>query len=123
MKEDDVLAQLRDIHLPADLGAAAPFEFAAWPFIALAVVIAAILVTRYWNRNRWRRGAATDLSRIVRVEDQAAQWSLLLAFAGGLSARAGRPINLPNLAYRRPESISDAERADLIATLSAELRR
>ncbi len=123
MSEDDVLAQLRDIHLPAELSAAAPIELAAWPLIALAVVVGAILVTRIWNRNRWRRSARTDLSRIVRVEDQAAQWSMLLAFAGGLSDRAGRPVTLPNLAYRHPESITDAERAELISYLSAELRR
>ena len=123
MSEDEVLAQLRDIHLPADPGAAAPIEFAAWPFIAMAVVVGAILVTRLWTRDRWRRSAITDFSRIVRVEDQAAQWSMLLAFAGGLSNRAGRPLTLPSLAYRHPGSITDAERAELISHLGAELRR
>lgn len=123
MREDDVLAQLRDIHVPAELGAAASIGFAAWPFIALAVLVGAILVTRFWNRNHWRRSAKTDLSRIVRIEDQAAQWSMLLAFGGGLPDRAGRPITLPDLAYRRPESITDAERAAFIAYLGAELRR
>lgn len=123
MSEDDVLAQLRDIHLPGELGAAAPVEFAAWPLIALAVVVVAILAMRLWSRGRWRRNARADLSRIVRVEDQAAQWSLLLAFAGGLSDRAGRPLTLPSLAYRRPGSITDAERAALISHLGAELGR
>ena len=123
MSEDDVLAQLRDIHLPGELGAAAPIELAAWPLIALAVVVGAILATRLWSRNRWRRSARADFSRIVRVEDRAAQWSQLLAFAGGLSDRAGRPLTLPSLAYRRPDSITDAERAALVAHLGAELGR
>ncbi len=123
MNEEDVLAQLRDIHLPAELAASTSIEFAAWPFIALGIVVGVVLVTRHWNRNRWRRLSSADLSRIVRVEDHAAQWSMLLRFAGGLPDRAGRPLTLPNVAYRRPESISDAEKAELIDTLSAELRR
>ena len=123
MSEDDVLAQMRDIHLPADLAAAAPVEFAAWPFITLAVFLGAILVARYWHKNRWRRWAKTDLSRIVQVKDHSAQWSMLLDFAGGLSDRAGRTVVLPNLAFRHPDTISDAERAELISHLSAELRR
>ena len=123
MNEDDVLAQLRDIHVPADVGTAAPVDFAPWPFIVLAVVIGVILAIRYWTRNRWRRGAKTDLARIISVEDPSAQWSMLLAFAGGLSSRAGREITLPNLAYRHPASITDADRAELISHLRVELGR
>ncbi len=123
MKEDDVLAQLHDIHIPADLGSAAPIDFAAWPFLVLAVVIGAILVTRFWRRNRWRRSARFDFESIVQVKDQAAQWPMLLAFAASLPDRARRPVTLPNLAYRDPETVSEAERAAFITFLSAELGR
>ena len=123
MNEDEVLAQLRDIHLPAELAAAAPIEFAAWPIVVMAGIAAAILLARYWRQNRWRRHANADLSRIERVDDAAAQWSMLLSFAGGLAECAGHAVTLPSLAYRQPATITDAERAELIAHLSAELRR
>ena len=123
VNEDEVLAQLRDIHLPVELAAAAPIEFAAWPIIAVTGIAAAILLARYWRRNRWRRHASADLSRIELVEDAAAQWSMLLGFAGGLADRAGRAVTLPALAYRHQATISDAERAEFISHLSAEVRR
>lgn len=123
MSEDNVLAQLRDIHLPAGLGAIEPTAFAAWPFIALAVVLGVILVVRFWRHNRWRRSAKADFARIVEIEDHAAQWSMLLAFAAGLPDRARRPITLPNLAYRLPESVSETEKAEFITYLNAELGR
>ncbi|MFP6757700.1 MAG: DUF4381 family protein [Alphaproteobacteria bacterium] len=123
MNEDEVLAQLRDIHLPAELAVAAPITFAAWPIIAVAGIGAAILLARYWQRNRWRRHASADLSRIERVEDAAAQWSMLLGFAGGLAQRAGHAVTLPALAYRHPATITDTERAEFISHLSAEVRR
>lgn len=123
MNEDDVLTQLRDIHVPADVGTVAPAEFAAWPFIVLAVVIGVILAIRFWTQNRWRRSARTDLARIVGIEDPSTQWSMLLTFASGLSGRAGREITLPHLAYRHPTSITDADRAEFISHLSAELGR
>ena len=59
MKADDILAQLRDIHLPAELDAAPTIEFVVWPFVVLAIAVSAILVARLWNRNRWRRRRET----------------------------------------------------------------
>lgn len=123
MSEEEVLAQLRDIHVPAELNVSAPHEFALWPFTVLAFMVAAILAIRFWTRNRWRRRARAELSRILLVEDQTAQWSGLLSFACSLSDRAGRPISLPDVAFLRPEAITDAERAVVVSFLSAELRR
>lgn len=123
MSEDDVLAQMRDIHMPAELAAAPPVEFASWPFVALAVVIAAILIVRLWRQRQWRRAARSELARIVAVKDSAAQWSMLLRFAASLSERARRTVALPALIYRRPETISDAERGELVAALRTELGR
>ena len=123
MTEDEALAQLRDIHLPAEIGAAASIQLAAWPFVTLVVVVGAILAIRFWNRYRWRRRAHADLARIVQIEDRAAAWPMLLAFAKSLPARTGRKITLPDLAYRRPDTITDGERAAFIDFVSAELRR
>lgn len=123
MTEDEALAQLRDIHLPADVDMAASIQFAAWPFITLTVVVVVVLATRFWSRNRWQRRAQSDLSQIVQTEDPTAQWSQLLAFAKSLPVRTGRKMTLPSLAYRRPEMITDTERAAFIDFVSAELRR
>lgn len=123
MKEDQVLTQLRDIHVPADLGAAVPIAFAPWPFVILAIILGAALMVRVWTRVRRRQQAGADLARIVGVEDPAEQWGRLLAFAGGLAERMGRRVTLPDLAYRRPETITDADRAAFIEHLHAELRR
>ena len=123
MKEEQVLAQLRDIHLPAEFGAAVATEFAGWPFAVLALVVFAIWVVRFWNRRQWRRGARADLSHILSIEDQATQWALLLQFACGLSGRSGRPVTLPPTAFMRPESISAEQRSEFIAFLRTELER
>lgn len=123
MKEDDILAQLRDIHVPALLDVVTTTEFVAWPFAVLAVAILAIALARLWNRNQWRRRARADLSQILSQTDQATQWSALLAFADGLAGRSGRRISLPNTAFVRPETITDDQRSEFISFLSAELSR
>lgn len=118
-----MLTQLRDIHLPADLGAAAPAAMAAWPFLVLAGIAGMILAVHIWRARRWRQSARAELVGIVQVEDRAAQWSMLLAFAAGLSKQARRPLTLPPFAYRHPDTVSDTERAELIAFLGTELGR
>ena len=123
MNEQEVLAQLRDIHVPIALGDAAPVEMAVWPFIGLAVVVAALLAIRFWRRNQWRQGARAEFSRIIEVEDRAAQWPLLIAFAASLPSRTQRPITLPSLVFRHPETISDTEHASFVDHLRAELGR
>lgn len=123
MKDDDVLEQLRDIHVAAELSPELTPEFAVWPFIVLALVVLAIGLARLWNRNRWRRHARADLAHLLATEDQAMQWSGLLAFACGLSSRSGRSVTLPETAFVPPETITDQQRSEFISFLGAELRR
>lgn len=123
MTEDTVLTQLRDIHLPADPGLVAPSTFALWPVVLLAAVVGAILVVRIWRGSQWRRTARAELAGILEVDDHSTQWSMLLAFSASLSERARRPVTLPPLAYRRPDTVSQGERNEFIAFLSRELGR
>ena len=118
-----MLAQLRDIHLPAELGAATPAAMAAWPFLVLAGVAGMIFAARIWRARRWRQSARAELAGIVQMEDRTVQWSMLLTFAAGLSKRARRPLTLPPFANRHPDTVSDTERAKLIAILGTELGR
>lgn len=123
MTEDEALAKLRDIHLPAEFDMTTSIQLAAWPSIALAMIGGTILAIRLWNSHRRRQRARRDLAHIAQTEDQIAQWSMLLAFAQSLPARTGRKIALPSLAYRCPKSITDTERAAFIEFVSTELRR
>jgi len=88
-----------------------------------AAVLGAILVVRVWRGSQWRRTARAELARILDVNDQPTQWSMLLAFSASLSERARRPVTLPPLAYRRPDTVSQGERNEFIAFLSRELGR
>ena len=123
MNEDEILARLRDIEVPTDTGIELPAEFALWPFAVLACLIAVVLVLRFIGRNRWRRAARRDLDRILSVEDQGRQWSELLTFATGLSARSGRSTTLPDVAFQRPDAIDDGDLRAFVTFLQAELAR
>lgn len=123
MTEEEILAQLRDIHFPEELAGEAALVFAIWPFLVLGGLVALLLVLRLIGRNRWRRAARGELDQIVAVADPDRQWSLLLAFASSLNERAGRPLTLPKTAYLRPDRIGEAERAAFVAFLRSELAR
>ena len=110
MTAEEIIAQLRDIHLPAELEAQPATGLAAWPFAALAIAVVTILLARLWIRNRWRRRARAELARILSTADGTTQWAMLLAFAIGLSGRSGRPVTLPRIAYLRPDAVTDAQR-------------
>lgn len=122
MNEDDVLTQLRDIHLIGELDTGGTSQFAAWPFVVFAVVVGALMAARLWRRHRWRRSARADLSQIVSIEDDSARWAKLLTFACGLSARSGRAVNLPETAFLPLEIITEEQQSDFVAFLHAQLR-
>ena len=123
MNNDEVLSQLRDIHLPevADTGAGA--GFAIWPFIVFGTIVCVILAIRIWNRNAWRRQARNELAAILSVDDPETRWARLLRFASELPERAGRRISLPRITFQRPEALDEGARSELVDFLNAELRR
>lgn len=123
MNEEEVLAQLRDIHMPAQLEQAVTIEFAGWPFAILALVVFVILAVRIRSRNYWRRTARADLSRILSIEDPAVQWTLLLELATGLSARSGRLVTLPHTAFMHPDDLSRQQRSEFVGFLSREIEQ
>lgn len=123
MTEEEILAQLRDIHFPDELADGAALVFAVWPFLVLGGLVALLFALRLIGRNRWRRTARGELAEIVAVEDPDRQWAMLLSFATTLSERAGRSFTLPETAFLRPENIDEADRKAFIAGLRAELTR
>lgn len=123
MTEEEVLAQLRDIHFPADLAEGASLALALWPFLVLGGLVLILVILRLVGRGRWRRTARGELAEIVALDDPDRQWTMLLAFASTLSDRAGRPVTLPDTAYLRPDRIGQTERTAFVAYLRAELLR
>lgn len=123
MREDEILSRLRDIHLPDELGTDVHAVLAWWPFAVLAGLIVLIIILRLVARNRWRRAARGELAAIMEVDDPGRQWAMLLGFASSFSERAGRALTLPEVAFRRPENVGEAERAEFASYLKAELAR
>lgn len=123
MKPEDILEQLRDIHLPEAGGPPLASTFALWPFLVFAGFVLVVAIARMIGRNRWRRSARAELAEIADIADPDLRWTGLLTFASTLSERSGRAITLPEVAFRNPNAIDPAEREGFVAFLRAELVR
>lgn len=124
MTQAELLAQLRDIHLPAETTAApAPDGFALWPIIAFALALGCVLMARYWRRTSWRRQSRAALKTIETDRDLAQRWSSLLTLAAQVARRSGRPDIVPRLAYKHPQAVTDEDAAALGAHLRREIAR
>lgn len=123
MTQEELVAQLRDIHLPADTTAAVDLGFALWPIIVLALLLGSVVVVRYWRRTAWRRLARASLTAIEAERDLELRWSSLTMLAAQIARRSGRPDIVPRSAYRNPETITDADAKALGAHLRKEIVR
>ncbi len=123
MTQEELLAQLRDIHLPADTTAATPLGFALWPIIALAFVLGGVWVVRYWRRTAWRRQARVSLKAIEAERDLERRWSSLLTLAAQIARLSGRPEIVPTSAYQNPQAVTDEDVTALGAHLRQEIAR
>jgi hypothetical protein len=118
MTQAELVAQLRDIHLPADASAAAA-GWAWWPIITLALALGVVLLAGYWRRTAWRRQARAWLESIETERDLERRWSSLVMLAAQVARRAGRPEIVPPSAYRRPQAVTRED----IEALGAHLRQ
>ena len=128
MTQEELLRQLRDIHLPADPGAELASGFALWPIIAFALALGCILVARYWvagygRRTSWRRQARSALKAIEADRDLARRWSSLLKLAVQIARISGRSDIVPGLAYKNPQVVTDEDATALCAHLRREIAR
>lgn len=67
MTPEQLLAGLRDIHLPATGPAAEHVEIVLWPLAGLAVAGLGLGVLLWRRRRYWRRQARRELDRIERI--------------------------------------------------------
>ncbi len=105
MTQEELLAQLRDIHIPAETTAALVIEgFALWPILAFALVLSSVLIAGYWRRTAWQRQARAALRAIEADRDITRRWSSLLTLAAQMARTAGRPDIVPGDAYQNPQT-------------------
>ena len=123
MTQEELLRQLRDIHLPADSAAEPIPGFALWPLIAFALALACIFVARYWRRTSWRRQARSALKTIEADRDLARRWSSLLQLAVQIARISGRSDIVPGLAYKNPRAVTDEDATALCTHLRREIAR
>lgn len=120
MTPEELVMQLRDIHLPPNAEPIQTNDFALWPIVVFVVVVGSAALIRRWRRNAWRREVRAELRRIGREQDVQTRWSELQRLAKWISDHRGRRIALPVCAFRDPNSISAAEALELSAHLRTE---
>ena len=74
MTPEDILQELRDIHLPVDAAWQAPSALSVWPFLVFLGIVFLVFLAGFWRRTLWRREAARRLSQIDRIDDQIVRW-------------------------------------------------
>ncbi len=122
MTVDEVIVQLRDIHLPPDANEGLGLEFAIWPLAVFGIICFAVFVLVVWRRNQWRREARAELRRIQANSNSLYLWPALLSLALESSRLSGCRHPLPELAFQAPDTVTDDDVAALIAHVKKAIR-
>ncbi len=123
MTPQDLLRDLRDIHLPPDASAVPDSGIALWPLVGLALVLGAVLAVGFWRRSAWRREARARLAALDGLGDRKRVWAALLELCVEVARRSGRAVTLPETVYWDPESVGQVEIDGLKHRILEELRR
>ena len=123
MTQEELLGQLRDIHLPAVTTSTPAAGVALWPLIVFTLVLCGVLVVRYWRHMAWRRQARAELRIIESDRDLGRRWSALVRLAAQIARISGRTGAVPKLAYKNPLGITDDDAMALGAHLRREITR
>ncbi len=118
MTPQEILAGLRDIHLPADTIEAGPQALAIWPFLAFVGLVLAIVGVRWFRAGAWRRAAYRHLSEIERDTDAVRRREALFDLMRRLASHTDL-MPLPSAVFKAPESIDPSE----LDALAAHIRR
>ncbi len=123
MTREEILAQLRGVHLPPSAVDSGEVVIALWPlwtFLAIVLLLAAV---RWWRQNTWRREARAALGQIEALADPIARWDALLDLSIRIAHVRDRVEPLPALAYRAPETIADDDTRALAKHIRDRLNR
>ena len=122
MTPEELLAQLRDIHLPADAPQAPPAGFAIWPIAVFLAIFAGVLAVRYWKRHAWRWQARAALREIGKEQDFERRWSKLASLAEHVARMSAKTTALPAAAYRHPSNLTEDDAGSLSAYVYRETK-
>lgn len=98
---EEMLQELRDIHLPELPPSGAAEGMWLWPFLVLAGVVLIVTALAYMRRTRWRREARAALARIDPASTDA--WPQLTALLRRVGLRTD--IDPPGSVFAPPEQI------------------
>ena len=122
MTVDEVIAQLRDIHLPPEADEGLGFTFSIWPLAVFATVCFAVFLVAAWRRSQWRREARAELRRLQADPNPLHRWPALLALASEISRLRAYCHPLPEAAFRAPDAVTGEDVAALAAHVKREIR-
>ena len=122
MTVDEVIVQLRDIHLPPDANEGLGLEFAIWPLAGFGAICFAMFVLVVWRRNQWRRETRAELRRIQAGSSSLCRWPALLSLALESSRLSGHRYPLPGSAFQDPDTVTDEDVAALVAHVKKVIR-
>lgn len=114
MTREELIVQLRGVHLPPAAADSAEIVIAQWPLWTLAAIALLFGTIRWWRQNTWRREARAALARIEAITDKSARWRRLLGLAIQIAQVRGTEYPLPPFAYRAPETV-DGKDTDALA--------
>ena len=117
----EILAELRDIHLPEITEANAPLVLDPRPFMVLALLVLVVASVRYIRATQWRRQARRRLRELSGNEDPIATRAALTALLHGLPHRT-RLSALPDGVFRPDNTTNSDDIAALRQQVKAALR-
>ncbi len=121
MTPEEILLELRDIHLPADTVGAAPSPpLAPEPFLLAFALLAIWIVIARRRATLWRRQGRARLAALKREPCEARAFEGMTDLAAVL-ARSARAGPAPAVAHLPPEKIGPGECAALRAHLAKAL--
>ena len=119
MTPHDLIADLRDIHLPAEAGEAAVWLSPA-PLIFFAAVLAAGAWWTHRRRTAWRREGARRLHDVRGIDDPARRQSALIALFRQAARRAGER-EVPDYLFQPPGEAGAQVEDRLVADIQRRL--
>jgi len=119
---DELIVQLRDIHLPPDANQVLGLEFAIWPLVVFGAISSFVFALMAWRRNRWRREKRAELRRIQASAPASTLWPALLSLALETSHLSGHRYPLPESAFQAPDKVTHEDVASLVAHVKKVIR-
>lgn len=123
MTPEDLLKDLRDIHLPANQLSPWSLDMNLWPYSILLMLLVCLIFVRLWRKTEWRRQAAVRLRSIDRLTDDQSKWNALIDLAIDMARAANRRFPMPSQVYAPLASIDRRALSQMRRTIAREIWR